>query len=113
MEYTFLLIMILFTVTGQLLIKKASSEVEINIKSLKLKNLINFWFLSGVLVTFCAPIFYFLALKKIDLSTAFAFSSLNYVLIMAASAIFFKEKISVNKIIGTLIIVIGVLLFSI
>lgn len=113
MEYAFLLLMILFTVAGQLLIKKASSEVEIKLKTLNLKTLTNPWLVSGAVVTFCAPIFYFLALKKMDLSVAFAFSSLNYALVLFASAIFFMEKISINKIIGTLIIVLGILSFNI
>ena len=55
----------------------------------------------------------FLALKKLDLSVAFAFSSLNYALVMIASIVLLKEKISLSKIIGTSIIVIGKLLFNI
>lgn len=112
-EYYYLIIMICLTVAGQLLIKVASSKITIKRSELNLKTLTNPWLLSGVAITFTAPLFYFLALRKIDLSIAFAFSSLNYALVMLASAFFFKEKLSFNKIIGTLIIVAGILLFSI
>jgi drug/metabolite transporter (DMT)-like permease len=105
--------MILFTVVGQLLIKVASSKITLNLKSLNIKTLTNPWLVSGVITTFCAPVFYFLALRKLDLSTAFAFSSLNYAVVMIASAIFFGEKLSFNKILGTIIIVAGIILFSI
>ena len=112
-EYFYLLVMIICTVAGQMLIKVASSQVTISIKTLNLKTILNPWLLSGVLITFIAPLFYFLALKKLDLSVAFAFSSLNYALVMIASIVLLKEKISLSKIVGTSIIVIGILLFSI
>lgn len=112
-EYYFLICMICLTVCGQLLIKVASSKVTLKRGELTFKTLTNPWLVSGVLVTFTAPVFYFLALRKIDLSIAFAFSSLNYALVMIASSIFFKEKLSFNKIIGTIIIVAGIILFSI
>lgn len=66
-----------------------------------------------IFITFIAPLFYFLALKELDLGVAFAFSSLNYALVMIASILLLKEKISLSKIIGTSIIVIGKLLFNI
>ena len=112
-EYVYLIVMIMCTVTGQMLIKVASSHVTISIKTLNLKTILNPWLLSGVFITFIAPLFYFLALKKLDLSVAFAFSSLNYALVMIASIVLLKEKISLSKIVGTSIIVIGILLFSI
>ena len=112
-EYVYLLIMILCTVVGQMLIKVASTQVTISFKTLNLKTILNPWLLSGVFITFIAPLFYFLALKKLDLSVAFAFSSLNYALVMIASIVLLKEKISLSKIVGTSIIVIGILLFSI
>jgi drug/metabolite transporter (DMT)-like permease len=113
MEYYYLIIMVCLTVAGQLLIKVASSKVTLKRSELNFKTLSNPWLVSGVAITFAAPVFYFLALKKIDLSIAFAFSSLNYALVMIASSVFFKEKLSFNKVIGTLIIVAGILLFSI
>jgi len=51
-------------------------------------------------------------LSRVEVSFAYAFSSLGYVLVTIMGAVFLREHISVLKIIGISIICIGVILIS-
>jgi multidrug transporter EmrE-like cation transporter len=53
-----------------------------------------------------------LALTKADLSYAYPFTSLSFVLILAASAFFFHEPVTPAKIAGMVLIVAGILIGS-
>jgi len=70
--------------------------------------LFNPWVLSGVLSTFLAGLSWMLAMTRFEISYAYPFVSLNYIIILCASSILFNESISLAKIIGTVIVLVGI-----
>ena len=74
--------------------------------------LLNPWVLSGVVSTFLAGVSWMLAMTKFEVSYAFPFVSLNYVLILFASFFIFNEQLTMAKLIGTVIVAIGIIVFG-
>lgn len=57
-------------------------------------------------------IFWFLALSRADLSIAYPLDSMEYILTLVAARIFLKERIDAQKIIGTLLVVVGIIFIT-
>lgn len=57
-------------------------------------------------------LFWLVALSRVELSYAYPFASLSYVLMLAASWLIFSEHISLLRLLGTFVIMVGVLLIS-
>lgn len=74
--------------------------------------LLNPWVISGVIATFLAGVTWMMAMTKFQLSYAFPFVSLNYVLVMLASAFFFNEPLTTTKILGLIAILIGIFVIA-
>ena len=53
--------------------------------------------------------FWLVALAGSDLSIVFPLGSIQYVLVLFASQLFLKEKIDRKKLIGTLLVMVGVI----
>jgi drug/metabolite transporter (DMT)-like permease len=70
------------------------------------------WVLSGLFSTFLAGIAWMLAMTKFEISYAFPFVSLNYIIILLAGFFLFGESISIVKLTGCIIIVIGIFVIS-
>lgn len=66
----------------------------------------------GLAIYMAGTVFWLTALSRVELSFAYPFASLSYVLMLAAAWILFKENITVTRLIGTAVIVIGVLLVA-
>lgn len=69
--------------------------------------LINPWVLSGVVATFLAGISWMLTMTKFDISYAYPFISLNYLIILASGFFLFDEPMSLHKLIGTILVIVG------
>jgi len=112
--YIYIAMTILFTVYSQLIIKWKISTAgpipeTITNKAYFIGSLlISLWVVSAVIATFFAGISWMLTMTRFELSYAFPFIGLNFVSILLASVLIFNESISIAKIMGTLIIVIGV-----
>jgi len=74
--------------------------------------LLNPWVISGVVATFFAGVSWMLAMTRFEISYAFPYVSLNYVLILAASVLLFNESFSATKLLGSLIIIVGIIVIS-
>ena len=74
--------------------------------------LLNPWIVTSLLSTFLAGISWILAMTRFEISYAFPFVSLNYVLILVASVIVFNESFTVTKLVGSIIIVIGIVVIA-
>ncbi|EHQ35438.1 EamA family transporter [Methanoplanus limicola] len=61
-----------------------------------------------ILVTVCSV----LALRTMDLKFFYAFSSLNFVIILIFSAVFLKEKVNSRMILAVIIIILGIFVFN-
>jgi multidrug transporter EmrE-like cation transporter len=77
-----------------------------------LRMLLNPWVLSSLAAAFLGMLSWMLALTKTDLSYAYPFTSLSFVLILVASTFFFHEPVTPAKIAGMVLIVAGILIGS-
>jgi len=114
----YILISVLGSAAGQLLLKKGMNSmgpVTLSFNQLPLtiwKMATNFNVFIGLAIYLVGTVFWLAALSRVDLSFAYPFASLNYVVMLAASWIMFDEKITLSRILGTVVIGIGVLLIS-
>ncbi|WP_427183516.1 EamA family transporter [Bordetella bronchialis] len=72
----------------------------------------NPWVLSGIFATFLAGVSWMMALSKFELSYAYPFTGLVYVLVMLASFFLFGDSISTGKVVGTLVMIAGLIIVS-
>lgn len=119
-----ILLLILIAVTigagGQVLFKKSVNNIETpSLKCLKsysnfLKNVLKsrlIWF--GFLFIGISVIFWLMALAQTELSIAYPLESIHYILTLIFASIFLNEKIDKMKIIGTTLVVLGIILIAI
>jgi len=118
LNHLYILLMLVFTVYSQLVMRwqvTAAGELPESLrgKFLFIFNLlINPWVISGMLATFMAGVSWMMAMTKFELSYAYPFVALNYVLILFMGFVIFHEAITLSKILGSLLIVAGVLVLS-
>ena len=74
--------------------------------------LLNPWVLSGVAATFFAGVSWMLAMTKFEISYAYPFISLNYLIVVAAGFLFFAESLSGLKLIGTGLVILGLIIIA-
>lgn len=97
------LLSIIFSTIGQLLFKKSARQ-----KDLYKNRYACLAYLSFVAVL----IFSYLLMRRIDLKYFVVIMSMNYVTVSFASFILLKEKYTSQKIIGTFLVFVGVIVFS-
>ena len=66
----------------------------------------------GLAIYVCGTVFWLAALSRVDLSYAYPFASLSYVIMLAASWWLFNENITPTRLLGTLIVALGVFVIS-
>ena len=64
----------------------------------------------GLIIYLAGTVFWLAALSRVDLSYAYPFASISYVIMLVASWLMFDEKITLFRIIGSVVIGVGVLL---
>lgn len=117
-DHSYILLTIFFTVYSQLVMRwqvTAAGQLPDDITGkvrFVLILLLNPWVITGVISTFLAGVSWMLAMTRFEISYAFPFVSLNYVLILAASVFLFNESFSVTKILGSLIIIVGIVVIA-
>ncbi|OGF48168.1 MAG: hypothetical protein A2231_12065 [Candidatus Firestonebacteria bacterium RIFOXYA2_FULL_40_8] len=77
-----------------------------------IKTISNIWFILGCLMLLGSSWVWILALQRVDLSYAFPFQALAYALIFIFSIFLFKEPVTTMKVIGTILIIAGVIVVS-
>ncbi|MCX7086990.1 MAG: EamA family transporter [Methylococcales bacterium] len=109
---------ILFTVYGQLILKwrithygQLPAEAWDKFYFLA-KLILDPFLLSGFASTLIAAVFWIAAMTKFDISYAYPFMSLAFVLVLLLSACFFKEPVTLNKMLGMAFIVTGIIITS-
>lgn len=107
--YIYIFLSILFQSLSVILGKFASLYIkEFNIMNIILNP---FYILSIVCLGFQA-IFWQLTLKNFSLSFSYMFNSMVYIVILVASHFFFNENISIFNIIGSLLIILGLIVMT-
>jgi len=118
MSYVYVACTILFMVYAQIVIKwqvlaagafpAATSEKFWFLAKL----LVNPWIVSALVASLLAAVAWMAAMTKLDLSHAYPFTSLAFVLVIAASAVFFNEPVTGPKVAGIALICIGIAIGS-
>ena len=112
----YILVSVLFSTVGQLLLKKGMNSMgPVTLSSNQI--IFTLWKMAtnpsvfiGLAVYLFGTVFWLAALSRVDLSYAYPFASLSYVIMLVASWLMFDEKITLSRVIGTVVIGIGVLL---
>lgn len=74
--------------------------------------LLNPWVISSILATFLAGVSWMLAMTKFEISYAYPFVSLNYILVLIAGFVLFNEVISLPKLVGTALVILGIIVIA-
>lgn len=118
MDYLYILGTVLLTVYGQLVIKwQVAGAGPFPAYALErvwflLRLLVNPWVISSLTAAFLASVSWMAAMTKFDLSHAYPFTSLAFVLVLGLSAVFFREAITVPKVLGVAFIIAGIVIGS-
>jgi multidrug transporter EmrE-like cation transporter len=118
MDFLYILGSILCTVYGQMVVKwQVGAAGPLPAGGVQrvyflLSMVLNPWILSGVLAGFLALLCWMAAMTKFELSYAYPFMSLAFVLVTGLSAVVFREALTGPKLIGLLLIVAGIVISS-
>lgn len=114
--FVFVALTILLTVYGQVIVKwqvSGMGELPPGIVekiTFVFKQYLNPWIISALLAAFLASASWIVAMTQLELSFAYPFMSLAFVLVLILSAAFLGEAFTLNKAIGTGIIIFGLVI---
>ena len=113
--YCYVAACIIFTVYGQLVIKwrmttkgdlpKATAEKLVFLLQALFGDI---YVLSGFAAAFAASLCWMAAMTKLELSFAYPFMALAFVLVLVLSVVLFGETLSFGKVVGLALIVAGI-----
>jgi multidrug transporter EmrE-like cation transporter len=118
MGYFYIFLTIILTVYGQIVLKWRLNQLDALPQMFTaklvflLKAVFDPYIFSSFFSAFLASLAWMAALKEFDLSKAYPFMSLSFVCVMVISYWLFKESVSTQKIIGSVLIVAGIYLVS-
>ena len=114
----YILISVLGGAIGQILLKRGMGSLgpltlsPSQIWSVLWRMITNPYVVIGLGIYVLSTVFWLAALSRVDLSFAYPFASLSYIIMLIASWSLFKEEITLLRLIGTLVIGVGVLIIS-
>lgn len=73
---------------------------------------LNPWILTSILATLCAGISWMLAMSRFEISYAYPWVALNFVLMLFGGVLLFDESFSVPKMLGSLLIIAGIVVIA-
>ena len=118
LDHMYIFATVFFTVYSQLItrgevMKAGSLPPDFLGKMLFVSHLFfNPWVLSSILATLLAGISWMLAMSRFEISYAYPWIGLNFVLMLLLGGWLFGESISIAKVIGTLLVVTGILVIA-
>jgi multidrug transporter EmrE-like cation transporter len=118
MGYLYIFLTVVLTVYGQIILKWRLNQLaalpeDFTDKIVFLvKAVFDPYIFSSFFSAFIASLTWMAALKEFDLSKAYPFMSLSFIGVLFISYFLFKETLSVQKIIGTIMIVAGIIIVS-
>jgi len=117
-SYLYILATIALTVYGQIAIKMqvmqagALPEAGGDKIVFLIKLLLNPWIISAFAAAFLASVTWMGAMSKFQLSHAYPFMSLNFVIVLLLGAWLFNEPLSMTRVIGVALICLGTVVAS-
>ena len=118
MSYVYVFLTIVLTVYGQLIIKwqvaaAGAFPAEPGDKLLFLARLlVNPWIVSALAAALAAAVAWMAAMTRLELSHAYPFMSLAFVLVLLGSAWFFHEPLTLPKVAGLVLVCAGIVIGS-
>lgn len=117
-KYLYILGTVVFTVYGQVIIKwRIGRYVPLPDQAVRkifflVKLLLDPFIFSGFASAFVASLFWMAALTKFELSFAYPFMSLSFVLVFIISILLFNDSVTLYKVAGLILIVLGIVISS-
>jgi drug/metabolite transporter (DMT)-like permease len=116
--FAYILGTVLFTVYGQMVLKwrvaKANTLPAAFLE--KIFFLVSMiwdpWVLSSIVAGFFAFLCWMAAMTKFELSYAYPFMSLSFLLVLILSAILFHESLTISKVVGVVLVIAGIIIGS-
>ena len=114
----YIVMTLFFTVYGQLVLKWQIGgggplpETGPEKVMFLLRQLLNPWILSGFLSAFLASLAWMAAMTRFDLSYAYPFMSLAFVIVMIFGALVLGEVVNLPKMLGTLMVIAGLVVIA-
>ncbi|MBK9162206.1 MAG: EamA family transporter [Nitrosomonadales bacterium] len=118
MSYFYIFMTIALTVYGQIAIKwqalKAGALPEALPDKIAflLHLLLNPWVISALAAAFLASVFWMAAMTKSQISHAYPFMGMTFIIVLLASGFFFQEPVTQLKMAGTALIFLGIVVAS-
>ena len=118
MGYIYIALTVLLTVYGQLVLKwlvNKAGPMPVNLAAkvtFLLGIVLSPWAISAFLSAFFASLAWMAAMTRFQLSYAYPFMSLNFVLVIMLSVWFFQEPLTLPKVVGLAFIVVGIAIGS-
>jgi len=118
MGHLYIFLTIVFTVYGQLVIKWQMARVGSLPAGLAGKLWFLFgmvwnpWVFSGFCAAFLAALAWMAAMTRFELSYAYPFMGLAFVIVMVLSGLLFHEPITLPRLLGTGLVILGVIVVS-
>jgi multidrug transporter EmrE-like cation transporter len=103
---------------AQIIMRKAMLQIgEINLES---KNILSYWsrLIENIFLWISFPCYglsiliWIIVLSKVEVSYAYAFSSIGYILITIAGALLLHEQVSLLRVVGIIIVCCGIVLVA-
>ena len=114
----YILVAVLASAVGQLVLKKGMGSMGAltlgvgQLGGILARIVASPYVLLGLAIYACGTLFWLVALSRVDLSYAYPFVSLSYVVMLVASWLLLDEQISLLRIAGSAVVILGVLLIS-
>ena len=113
MAWFYLILVIILTNISQVLLKKSIGEIDLRNFRLKGSDKRTLLTLTiGAILLLIAPILYITALKDIPLNVAFSFTSVNVIIVQFTGYKYFNEEITIDKLAGAIMILIGLIVYN-
>lgn len=118
MGYFYIAGTVLFTVYGQLILKWRMNDIGVLPEPAAekvvflVKLVFDPYIFSGFVAAFVASLFWMAAMSKFDVSYAYPFMSAAFVLVFMLSVFLFNEPLSLQKVLGLVLIVAGIVVTS-
>jgi drug/metabolite transporter (DMT)-like permease len=116
--HIYILLTLLFTVYGQLVLKwqmgQAPAMPDRGLDKLLflLQQFFNPWIMSGFFSAFLASLAWMAAMTRFELNYAYPFMSLAFIIVMFFSVLFLNESLTPQSILGTVMVVSGLIVIS-
>lgn len=116
--HMYIALTLFFTVYGQLVLKWQMGGVgqlpdgAVSKLAFLLLQFLNPWIVTGLASAFLASLAWMAAMTRFDLNYAYPFMSLAFIIVMGFSVLFLNEVLSVQRLVGTLMVVCGLFVMT-